>query len=97
MEDKIEMKRIIFYRTKNCKGCDFIQQSLDNLVVDYRLEVLSDAKDLDKMPPGVKPPAIIWGDDIVRGTEKIVEYLDRFSGFKEEWEKFQGDSCYCDE
>ncbi len=42
-------------------------------------------------------PCLRDDDRIVCGKEDVLNYLERLGGFLEEWQKFQSDTCYCDE
>jgi hypothetical protein len=86
-----------FYRTRECKGCDFIQQLLDEMVLDYKVVTVAGRGDIEGLPPGIKPPIFVYGDDVIEGSGNIIRYLDRFEKFKALWEKYQSDACYCDE
>ncbi len=52
------------------------------------------------LPSGSLPEDFVLLDDngeIVSGYEAILKHLEGLEAFKREWDKFQSDSCYCDE
>lgn len=89
---------LVFYRNEDCASCAAIEETLDALVLAHRTEVLSPGAEPDPpLPEGVKPPALLDEGRWVQGQPAILEHLKELAAFKQEWEKFQTDACYCDE
>lgn len=89
---------ITFIRTKDCPRCSDIQEALEEMVLAHEVVVLADKyEDHEVLPEGAKPPVLIDGGKIVQGSEAILDHLEKLETFKEWWEKFQSDACYCDE
>jgi hypothetical protein len=42
-------------------------------------------------------PLLVTRAQYIEGEKNILEYLEDLRKFKAEWDKFQSDSCYCDE
>jgi hypothetical protein len=42
-------------------------------------------------------PLLMDSKKHIEGEKNIVAYLEELHKFKEEWDKFQSDSCYCDD
>jgi len=51
----------------------------------------------EALPAGTKPPVLIDEGCIIQGSKAILVYLEKLETFKEWWDKFQSDACYCDE
>jgi hypothetical protein len=49
------------------------------------------------LPAGTTLPAVVDDGRVIQGLEDIEEYIDEFSQYLDEWQKFQSDACYCDE
>jgi hypothetical protein len=47
------------------------------------------------MPIESEPPILVDGKQVVQGSKNILTYLEKLESFKEEWDMFQSDSCYC--
>ncbi len=87
---------LYFYSHEHCKECEEIQSRLRDLVLAHR--VIGPGQTVEGGPPlpsTLTPPALIDGNSIVSGAEAIALYLEELHNFKESWDKFQGDSCYC--
>ena len=41
---------------------------------------------------------VLWDDEIkYEGKTAILQFLEEMAQFKAEWDKFQSDTCYCDD
>jgi hypothetical protein len=85
---------IVFYRHKNCRGCDSLEEAMKELCIAYKTVVKPDEKEL---PSGTKLPVVVDEGRIAAGSKAVVAYLEEMSGYAELWRKFQSDVCYCDE
>lgn len=89
---------IVFYRTKNCPGCQSIQETLEEMVLAHRVVIVEKGEDSwEQLPGGVTPPVLVDDKETIQGSKNIVKRLEKLEKFKALWEKFQSDACYCDE
>ncbi len=44
-----------------------------------------------------KPPLLIDDKESIQGSSNIIKYREKMARFKEQWDKFQSDTCYSDE
>lgn len=87
---------ISFYRHSTCPECDQIQAALEEMVLAHKV-IPWEEQASGKGIPGtdLEPPVLVDGDEIYRGSDEILSHLKTLRCFKEEWDKFQSDSCYC--
>jgi hypothetical protein len=85
-----------FLRTRDCRGCQAIQGTLEELSLAHEVVVVSGPTDA-AMPPGNRPPLLVDEGRSIQGSEKIIAHLQELEGLKSQWERFQSDACYCDE
>lgn len=73
-------------------------ENLQRMSLAYNLVRLSEDDEgaLRKLASG-SWPVIRDGEKLVRGRNEIRTFLEELERFKQEWDKFQSDSCYCDE
>ena len=89
---------ITFYRTKDCEGCQWIQDTLHDMVIVHEVVVVEQGADSWKeLPEGTRPPVLVDDGKIIEGNHAIIKHLDKLEKFKGLWEKFQSDACYCDD
>ena len=88
---------VTLYRTPDCPGCLAIQSVLKELVLAHHV-VVADPSDLPAaLPQGTHLPVLVDEGVIYQGREAILAHLEELESFKELWDKFQSDACYCDE
>ncbi len=85
---------IVFYRHKNCRGCEAIEDAIEELAVPYKAVIEPAEKEL---PAGTKLPVVVDEGRVVEGMRAIIAYLEELEGFIKIWYKYQSDVCYCDE
>ncbi|RMG35644.1 MAG: hypothetical protein D6732_09145 [Methanobacteriota archaeon] len=81
---------------EHCKECEEIRSRLKQLVLAHR--VIQPGQAIEKVLEihgDISPPVLIEGDKVIRGERAILKFLEELGKFKEEWDKFQSDSCYC--
>ena len=87
---------ITLYRTEDCPHCSAIQEVLEALALAHTVVVVEEPHG-----PGVSHagelPALEDEGRMIRGREAVLKHLESLAKFKGEWEKFQTDSCYCDD
>jgi len=88
---------LILYRTPGCPRCSDIQEALEDLSVAHKVVQVRARDDLpQQLRDRYSLPLLVDEDEIVQGSARILEHLERLEHFKELWYKFQSDVCYCD-
>lgn len=85
---------IRLYRRAESRIADEIEARLKEMSLAYQVEVV-----------GGDPPASCAGKGLpllldegqCYSGEEITGYLSRLEKIRRDWDRFQGDSCYCDE
>lgn len=89
---------IIFYRTTDCPRCAEIQETLREMNYAHKVVVVKKREDMkESLLKDKKLPLLKDGQKVIKGSDAIIEHLEELSEFKELWDKFQGDYCYCDD
>ncbi|MEJ2635388.1 MAG: hypothetical protein P8184_08860 [Calditrichia bacterium] len=89
---------IILYRGTDYPSCAEIVSRLEELVVAHKIVIFDKDKPVDApIGENTRLPALLDGEKIFSGKESILEHLEELEKFKAEWDKFQSDSCYCDD
>lgn len=89
---------IILYITKHCSGCAGIDETLKELCIAHKTVVLGPDDQLPaQFSSAKKPPVLVDGEEVIQGSEKIVQHLQELAEFKALWDKYQSDACYCGE
>jgi len=88
---------ITFYRNEHCASCADIQEILDDMVLAHETVVLGPNQPSPLSPEGAPLPALVDEGRVYQGQQAILAHLKELRDFKQEWEKFQSDACYCDE
>jgi glutaredoxin len=88
----------IFYRSPQCPGCNHIQEILERLAIAHKVIMVHSVEETkDKIPSVTALPVLVDGEKVVQGRDAILARLEEIEKFKELWDKFQSDACYCDE
>jgi hypothetical protein len=85
---------IVFYRHKDCRGCDSLEEAFRELCIAYKAVVEPAEKEL---LAGTKLPVVVDEGRVIEGVRAIIAYLEELEGFIKIWYKYQSDVCYCDE
>jgi len=89
---------LTFYRTPDCPRCNRIQEVMEELVLAHQGVVIpSGENQVTDLPAGTRLPVLVDDGEVIQGSTAILEHLDRLEAFKQLWDKFQSDACYCDE
>ncbi|MFW6152352.1 MAG: glutathione S-transferase N-terminal domain-containing protein [Verrucomicrobiota bacterium] len=89
---------ITFYRNKNCNDCAVIEERLQELSLAHKtVTVVGQENDAQAEQRGGTMPKLDDNGKVVTGHNPIAEHIGKLQSFKEQWEKFQSDACYCDE
>jgi arsenate reductase-like glutaredoxin family protein len=81
------------YRTENCRECDRVQALLRNINYAHEIIFLSPAEVTEKQINQV--PALNDDDRCYQGMNAVLGHIEELQNLKDQWDKFQGDSCYC--
>ncbi len=85
-----------FYRTHNCPRCTEIQKALEEINYAHKVIMVKNSDEIQNEDlTDKKLPLLIDNDRISKGSDEIFKHLEDLKGFKELWDKFQSDACYC--
>ena len=89
---------ITYYKGAGSPEYDPIQEALENLCIAHEMIRVSQGTRLPKaIPEGVRPPVLVDGKEIIQGMSPILNHIDKLIEIKALWDKYQTDTCYCDE
>ena len=89
---------IWFYRTKDCRGCQVIEETLREMSAGFAVKIVGPRDEaMGDLPVEAPPPVLVDGKTVIQGFENIIRHLEELEGFLKEWRKFQSDACYCGE
>lgn len=88
---------ITFYQNKNCHDCEAIEERLQELSLAHKTVTAGREDDRKTDYRGLPLPRLEDDGKIITGHNQIAEHIAELNEFKEQWEKFQSDACYCDE
>jgi len=86
-----------FYRTKDCPGCQAIEDTLNDLAIAYDCVAVEDGNELPGELVGQKLPILIDEGKTIRGSSNIIDHLADLANLKKQWYKYQSDACYCED
>jgi len=81
------------YRTEKCPECDRAQELLQDINYPHETIIISSAEGTNKQITQV--PALHDDNRYFQGMDAVLEYIEELRHLKKQWDKFQGDSCYC--
>lgn len=84
------------YREKNSPQADVIEAELQDMIFGYDREIIEPAEAVEQFGPGHSLPVITNNEKVVSGVE-IPVYLRELRKLMQDWQAFQGDSCYVNE
>lgn len=85
-----------FYRHKECRACDAIEERLEDMVLAHTTVPVEEYEAVDAQVAEEETPVLIDESKAVRGEAAILDYVDELEAFQEDWYKYQSDVCYCD-
>ncbi len=89
---------IYLFKKSNCVESQNIQNTLKELVLSHEVINIDQNPDrLNGIPQDANFPVLQDGKKIIQGKNDILNYLEELEKIKAEWDKFQSDSCYCDD
>ena len=89
---------LLFYRSPDCPQCSHIEETLKELTIAHRVVLIQNkGEDGEKLPKGAKLPLLQDEAEVFVGIDDILKRLTELEKFKELWDTFQSDACYCDE
>ena len=74
----------LFYNIKDERSLE-VRERLRELVIAHRSIEIKKGES-----------SLVDGSRTCKSHREMMDYLDYLEDFKEEWDRFQGDSCYCD-
>ena len=81
------------YREKISPRADIIEAELQDMTFGYDREILDPAAAASKFGPRHCLPVITNNEKVVSG-EEIPAYIKELQILREDWQAYQGDSCY---
>lgn len=89
---------LTFYRTRDCPRCAEIQETLREMNYAHEVVEVKNSDELEEVTlKGRKLPLLKDDRKVIEGSHAIIRHLEELGEFKELWDKFQGDYCYCDD
>ena len=88
---------ITLFRRPDCYACDEAEEKIKELVIKHvvvDVELLGMPKEL---PEETEMPVIKDEEKLIIGHEEVKAYLPKLEKYVEQWNKFQGDTCYADD
>jgi len=86
---------ITLYRPPNDAWSDEVQEALDEMVIAYETEFITNEADRPDDVPEL--PAVRDDDAIITGEAALREHLDHLRALMADWDRFQSDACYIDD
>jgi hypothetical protein len=92
---RIPAAMITLYRRPNSDSADEIQEALDEMVIAYETEIVSD----DSARPADVPtlPALRDDEEVITDPEALDAHLEELRELMHDWDRFQSDACYIEE
>lgn len=88
---------IELYRPLTCETCAEIEAALKEMVIAHKVITVGPDEAATVLGVGVSLPAFKENERVISGRTNIAAYLRELEGFMRRWQKYQSDSCYCDE
>jgi glutathione S-transferase len=86
---------VTLYRRPDAPWADEIQEALNEMVIAYETEmVTNDAALPDDVP---ETPALRDDGDVVTGETALREHLEELRQLMSDWDRFQSDACYIED
>ncbi len=86
---------IKLYRKENSAQADSIEAEFHDLILGYDRVVVAEPEAKKSFGEGTSLPVITNNEKIVSG-EEIPAYLKELQQLMQDWQRYQGDSCYVD-
>lgn len=86
---------ITLYRRPDDDRADSIQNTLDEIVIAYETETISE----DGLLPDDVPTTPALRDDgtVITGETALDEHLQELTDLMNDWDRFQSDACYIED
>ncbi len=88
---------IKLFREATSPQADAIEAELQDLLLGYDRVVMDPAEARKQFGPAHSLPILTNNERVVSGEEPLKAYLKELRILMQEWQAFQGDSCYVDE
>ncbi len=86
---------IKLYRTENSSEADAIEAEFHDMILGYDRLVIAEQDAQRMFGEGTSLPVIRDNETVVSGPG-IPSYLEDLRELMQDWQRFQGDSCYVD-
>jgi hypothetical protein len=84
------------YRQESSLAADNIEAEFRDLVLGYERVIMDPAQAHEQFGPEHSLPILTNNERVVSG-EEVPAYIKELTGLMNDWQAFQGDSCYVDE
>ncbi len=88
---------LVLYRTSDSRAGDRIEERLKELVLSHRIHDIDRISEKPAELTGDELPVLYDDKAVFRGEQYIMAHLEELEQFKQEWDRFQSDACYCEE
>jgi len=86
---------ITLYRRPNDSWADEVQTALDEMVIAYEPETVTDDAALPDDVP--ETPALRDDGEIITGEAALHTHLEELRALMNDWDRFQSDACYIED
>jgi hypothetical protein len=86
---------ITLYRRPDSDSADAIQEILDEIVIAYETEFLSEDAPLPADVPTL--PALRDDEEVITDPDALETHLEELRELMRDWDRFQSDTCYVEE
>ena len=86
---------ITLYRRPESDSADAIQETLDEIVIAYETELVSDDAALPADVPTL--PALRDDEAVITDPDALDAHLEELRELMRDWDRFQSDACYIEE
>lgn len=89
---------LCLYVSGECTECGEIQDRLEKLSLAHQVAPIGSVETGHDVPSGkARAPLLRDGEKFYQGKAAILSHLEELEKFKQTWDKFQSDACYCDD
>ncbi len=85
------------YREPVSPQADAIEGELKDILLAYDRVVMDEGEARKQFGTGRRLPVLTNNERVVSGEAPLRAYLKELRQFMQDWQAFQGDSCYVDE
>ncbi len=85
----------LYRKPESREGAD-IATKLQDMVLAHKVVDVTDERQAPREIGQHHLPVLADGEHIAAGADAIAKHLEWMSAYKEQWDLFQTDTCYCD-